>query len=118
MYQGQCHCGSVQFTLTSTPKQLVDCNCSICRRLGAIWGHAKIENVNITAASDATSRYIQGDKTLAVNTCKTCGCTTHYESLKNDDSVMAVNFRMCAPKILDQFQIRKFDGANTWQFLD
>ena len=117
MYQGQCHCGTVKFTLTSTPKQLVDCNCSICRRLGALWGHAQSESVSIDAPKEATSHYIQGDKTLAVHTCNTCGCTTHYESLK-DDGVWAVNFRMCTPEVVNQFRVRKFDGADTWQFID
>lgn len=118
MYQGHCHCGTVQFTTTVAPEKLVDCNCSICRRLGALWGHVPIDSVTIVAPADATIRYAQGDKTLAVNTCKQCGCTTHYESLQENGEFMAVNFRMCSPEVVDEFQIRKFDGADSWKFLD
>ncbi len=118
MYKGQCHCGSVQFVCAERPEKLVDCNCSICRRLGALWGHVSIDSVDVIAADDATIRYIQGDKTLAVNTCRNCGCTTHYESLQQDGKMMAVNFRMCEPGSIKEFQIRKFDGADSWTFID
>lgn len=118
MYKGECHCGTIQFTVTATPAQLVDCNCSLCRRLGALWAHVPIDSVSIDAPGDAATSYAQGDRTLAVKTCKYCGCTTHYESLKDDSEVMAVNFRMCAPEVIDEFRIRKFDGANSWKFID
>lgn len=117
MVQGQCHCGAVKFTASKAPKALVDCNCSICRRLGALWGHVPINSVTIVAPDDGTIRYAQGDKTLAINTCKTCGCTTHYESLTDGGEIMAVNFRMCAPEVVDEFEVRKFDGADTWTFI-
>lgn len=48
-----------------------------------------------------------------------CGCTTHWENLKPDEySDMAVNLRMCAPEDISKYRIRKFDGADTWDFLD
>jgi len=118
MYKGQCHCGNVQFTVTSTPAQLVDCNCSLCHRLGALWAHVSIDSVTIIRPNDATTSYEQGDKTLSVQTCKHCGCTTHYETLQDDGEVMAVNFRMCDPEVLSEFRIRKFDGADSWKFFD
>jgi len=119
MYQGECHCGNVRFTVTAAPAQLVDCNCSLCRRLGALWGHVPIESVTVEASSEATLSYIQGDKTLDLKTCKNCGCTTHYENL--DSSVrdyMGVNFRMCSDEVISKFKIRRLDGADTWKFLD
>lgn len=118
MFKGECHCGQIQFSVTAAPKQLVDCNCSLCRRLGALWAHVPIDSVTITANSGAARSYIQGDKTLAVQTCTNCGCTTHYESLQGDGKIMAVNFRMCSHDVISQFQIRSFDGADTFQFLD
>jgi hypothetical protein len=46
MHHGSCHCGAVQFELTESPETLVDCNCSICRRIGALWGHVSI-NIDV-----------------------------------------------------------------------
>jgi hypothetical protein len=118
MYEGSCHCGAVQFVLTEAPEKLVNCNCSICHRIAALWGHVPIRSVTIIAAPGVTIEYIQGDKTLAIHTCKTCGCTTHWENLQPDGERMAVNFRMCAPEVISAIQIRRFDGADTWQFMD
>jgi len=118
MYKGQCHCGTIQFTTDVAPAQLVDCNCSLCRRLGALWAHVPVDSVSIDAPDNASTSYAQGDKTLAVQTCKQCGCTTHYETLQENGDVMALNFRMCNPDVLNEFRIRRFDGANTWKFID
>ena len=63
-------------------------------------------------------RFKAGDEMLAVHSCRTCGCTTHWESLVEGGEQMAVNFRMCELTERDQFTIRKLDGADTWEFLD
>ena len=118
MIKGSCHCGNVRFTISEEPKWLTSCNCSICRRIGALWGHVDEENVSIQADDDATIRYVQGDKTLAICTCRQCGCTTHWESLQDDYSRMSVNFRMCSEADIEKFTIRQFDGADTWTFID
>jgi len=119
MSEGSCHCGAIQFQITEEPKWLVNCNCSICRRISGLWAHVDLSNVTITAEEDASLAYIQGDKMLAIHTCKTCGCTTHWETLIPDKSTtMAVNFRMCEISEQSKYRTRRFDGADTWTFLD
>ena len=118
MYQGECHCGAVSFTVTTAPQKLVDCNCSICRRLGALWGHVPVQAFELHTKDGSTIAYTHGERTLAIHTCNTCGCSTHWENLEPDGEYMGVNFRMCAPKVVQQFVIRRFDGADTWKFLD
>ena len=119
MIRGSCHCGNVTFSLAQPPEKLVDCNCSICRRIGALWGHLEIEDVSIDRQGGETIAYVHGDRELAIHTCATCGCTTHWENLRPDKySHMAVNFRMCEPEVISRFTVRKFDGADTWQFID
>lgn len=91
----------------------------MCRRTGALWGHVDIASVTITAATDATISYVHGDKSLAFHTCRICGCTTHWENLQPaEHSHMALNFRMCSTTDISKFRIRKFDGADSWEFLD
>ncbi len=119
MISGACHCGAVTFTLASTPDWLTECNCSICRRLGTLWAHAPIAEITLTAETDATIRYVWGDRTLAFHTCRTCGCTTHWENLQPERSGrMAVNCRLCAPEVVAPLRIRHFDGADSWTYLD
>jgi hypothetical protein len=115
---GSCHCGKVSFSVAHEPKWLTECNCTICRRIGALWAHFERKDVLIEGA-DETISYIQGDKTLAVHTCSTCGCTTHWDNLTpGDDARMAVNFRMCDPDRVAEIRIRHLDGADTWEYLD
>jgi len=117
--EGSCHCGAVKFKITISPEWLIDCNCSICSRIGAYWGLVNIKNVLITAPKDGTISYVHGEKTIAHHSCKVCGCTTHWENLKPADSnTMGVNFKMCQAKDIADYKIRKFDGAKSWIYLD
>ena len=77
-----------------------------------------IASVDIYADTGASKGYIQGDRTLAVQTCFNCGCTTHYESLQENGEIMAVNFRMFSGEVVRKFRIRNFDRADTFQFLN
>jgi hypothetical protein len=117
--EGSCHCGAVSFTYPRLPDWLTECNCSVCRRYSTLWAYARVNEITISSADDATVAYIHGDKTLAMHSCKTCGCTTHWIGLDGDESSkMAVNFRMCDPDAFTNIRVRKFDGADTWEFLD
>ncbi|MEL7185370.1 MAG: GFA family protein [Pseudomonadota bacterium] len=118
-FRGQCHCGAVRFSYPMTPEYLTQCNCSLCRRLGALWAYEQRQNVRLEHAAGATTIYIQGDKTLEAHSCRTCGCTTHWLSVDGDEtSRMAVNFRLCDPGETDNIRVRQFDGADTWAYLD
>ena len=119
MIKGSCHCGAVRFELADTPDWLTECNCSICRRLGALWAHADPARVTLIRDGDATISYVWGDRDLAFHTCRNCGCTTHWESLNSEVSTrMAVNCRLCDPDEVASIRVRHFDGAENWRFLD
>ena len=119
MVEGSCHCGTITFTVTGIPEWLTDCNCSICRRIGALWAHFPLDAVTVDAPKDETIAYLQGDKTLVTHSCKNCGCTTHWLPVDPAEfNRMAVNFRMCDPAVTSGISIRRFDGADTWQFID
>ncbi len=118
MLEGNCHCGAVGFRVASTPKQLVDCNCSICRKLGVLWAHVPRKNVELVGAADATLAYSHDDRNLAFHSCRTCGCTTHWIGLSPDTETMAVNGRLIDPAEMSDIPVRRFDGAETWKFLD
>ncbi len=75
--------------------------------------------VTVLAASDATTSYIWGDKTIAIHHCKTCGCTTHWKHLDpNQQDRMGINARLMNPEHIKGARVRRFDGADTWKFLD
>lgn len=118
--KGACHCGAVTFEVRDPRDFLTDCNCSLCRRVRGLWLHAPCTNVEVGYPPDGVIRYVWGDKMLATISCKTCGCTTHWEGLgeQTEESHMAVNAAMAAPEDVARFRIRHFDGADTWKYLD
>lgn len=119
MLTGTCHCGAVRFSLAARPEYLLSCNCSLCRRVAALWAYGNEENVTVTGDESGMVRYTQGDKTLALYTCLTCGCTTHWTSLLDErPRRMAINSRLCDPAETADIPRRRFDGADTWTILD
>jgi hypothetical protein len=65
-----------------------------------------------------TETYIWGDKTIEHIRCKHCGCVTHWLPLDPTDRHMAVNIRNFDPQVLDGLRIRRFDGAESWSYID
>ena len=56
MITGTCHCGTVEVEVPGPPEALTLCNCSSCRRYGALWAYFPIEAVRITGHPAAHHR--------------------------------------------------------------
>jgi hypothetical protein len=118
MLTGSCHCGAVKIHVPRKPRRLTSCNCSICRRNGGLFGSYDKSKVKIVARRGALDRYVWGDKCFAQCRCATCGCLTHWVPLSRTSSRIGVNFRNFDPSVIESTRVRRFDGANTWKFLD
>ncbi|MBX3635136.1 MAG: GFA family protein [Rubrivivax sp.] len=119
LLQGACHCGAVRLTLPGRPEKATRCNCSLCRRLGAVWAYYTFGSVAIQGHPGNTVDYIQGDRTLRTVRCRTCGVATHWEPLvPNGDNRHGINLNNFDPALLETVRVRRFDGAETWTFLD
>jgi hypothetical protein len=116
MLSATCHCGAVRVEIPSRPLEVTNCNCSICRRLGSLWAYYDVGTVKVEGHPERTDEYIQGDKTLRVVRCKTCGCTTHWEPLDPQrHKRLGVNIRNFDPEAIGDVRIRLLDGASTWK---
>ncbi|WP_220800560.1 GFA family protein [Mitsuaria sp. WAJ17] len=119
MLRGACHCGAVRLTLPYTPETATSCNCSLCRRTGGIWAFYALGSVAIEGHPEHTESYIWGDRTLRNLRCRTCGVATHWEPLEGEHGARhGVNLRNFDPRLLESVVVRRFDGAQSWQFLD
>lgn len=119
MLTASCHCGAVNLEIAEKPQSLTQCTCSICHRLGALWAYYTRQKVKVVGSTEARTAYLWGDKCIEFYHCKTCGCTTHYESIAKDPgSRIALNARMMWPEDIADIPVRTFDGADTWKFLD
>jgi hypothetical protein len=116
MISATCHCGAVRIEVPQPPLELTNCNCSICRRLGTLWAYYDSDAVKVHGHPERTAEYIQGDKTLRIVRCKTCGCTTHWEPLDRQQATrQGVNMRNFDPAAVGNPRIRLLDGADTWR---
>ena len=115
MIEATCHCGAVRIEVPSAPDAVTSCNCSICRRLALRMSYYNPVDVTVHGATDS---YQWGDKSLAFHRCKACGCTTHWSPSDPAADRMGVNARLMPPEILAAARVRRFDGADTWTFLD
>lgn len=110
--EAACHCGAVRIR-APRPEQLTECNCSLCSKLGTRFAYYGPDEVTVTGA---TISYVQGDRTLATHHCPTCGCTTHWTATDPALQRIGVNARLMSG--IDDIPVRRFDGADTWTYLD
>lgn len=108
--RGSCHCGTVCWTLAVHPSAATACNCTVCRRYGALWayGYADLD----IQLNGPTSTYVRG-KAIAFHFCRACGCMVYYLCLRTEPDgrlKAAVNLRMCQPDDVAQVPIDHFDG--------
>lgn len=119
MFNASCHCQNVRIEVAVLPATVTECNCSICRRYGALWAYYTRDQVKLIAGDAALSVYSWGDRTIEFCHCRQCGCVTHYESTdKHARSRFAVNARMLPPEVMDSLPVRHFDGAGSWEYVD
>ncbi len=81
----QCHCGAVELEL-SLPDGLVDirrCDCSMCRRRGAIAASVPLSGINIVKGDEALKLYQFNTYTAKHYFCMHCGIYTHHQRRSN-----------------------------------
>ncbi|ACP25669.1 hypothetical protein NGR_c19050 [Sinorhizobium fredii NGR234] len=111
MIEGHCHCRSVRITVPVRPETLGDCNCSLCSRLGTLWGYYAPSDVTVSDENKRLVGYVQGDKTLTAFHCGICGCTTHWSPIGRGSAKMGVNLRMFDRSVWEDIPHRLIDGA-------
>jgi hypothetical protein len=111
---GSCLCGAVHWRLAGIPERVLVCNCTACRRHGAItaYGH---EGQDVTV-SGPTQPFTRGpDLSLEFHFCPTCGCYAFWRgtSLEADGRRrMAVNLRLAEPEVVAALPVNRFDGLD------
>ncbi|MEM0986893.1 MAG: GFA family protein [Pseudomonadota bacterium] len=118
MLTGRCHCGAVGWTFMAHPTAATACNCTLCRRYGALWAYGQIDHDITTTGHTATYRRAD-DGQLDVHFCTACGCMSHFIAIARDTEGRqrtAVNLRLCdTPDAIRTVPIRHFDGLDTFK---
>lgn len=83
--RGTCHCGAVEIAVTLTDGLATArrCDCSFCRRRGAIAVSAPLDGLTVVRGADNLTLYQWGTRTAAHWFCRTCGIYTHHRRRSN-----------------------------------
>ncbi|MBY7812627.1 GFA family protein [Vibrio fluvialis] len=84
-HRATCHCGAVELEL-SLPDGIVDprrCDCSICRRKGAIVASVTLDAIRIVKGQEALRLYQFNTQTAKHYFCSVCGIYTHHQRRSN-----------------------------------
>ena len=84
-HTASCHCGTIELELT-LPRGIEDprrCDCSMCRRRGAIVASVSLENLRIVKGQEALRLYQFGTRTAQHFFCSVCGIYTYHQRRSN-----------------------------------
>jgi hypothetical protein len=84
-HRASCHCGRVVLELT-LPDGIVDprrCDCSICRRKGAIAASVPLDALRVVQGEDVLRLYQFNTHTAKHYFCSVCGIYTHHQRRSN-----------------------------------
>ena len=122
MITASCHCGAVTIEMARKPRKMTACNCSICRRYGAIWAYFQRKTVRVIAEQSCLTAYTWRNGVRQYMHCRLCGCVTHYERAEkraDGSDTLAVNMRnIDHPSLIASLPIKLLDGASSWDVLD
>jgi len=117
MIEGSCACGALTWRFEGVPEGATACNCTACRRYGALWAYDhEGEGIHV---SGPTTAYVRGDS-LGFHFCPTCGCMAYWRGLQPNaqgQRRIAVNLRLADPQRVADVPIDHFDGLASWEDL-
>jgi hypothetical protein len=111
LHHGGCHCGAVRFTARlDLEKPVIVCNCSICRKNGAMLSAVAGEDFTLERGGEALAAYRFNTGRIIHQFCRTCGVQS-FSSLSDGDG-KAVNVRTLDEVDLEGLPTMPFDGAS------
>jgi len=119
MITGSCLCGAVHWEMDGDIGPVTACNCTACRRYGALWAYDYMdERIRV---SGETVAYVRGEESLGFHFCPKCGSVVYWLARGEDSKVRkraAVNVRLADdPEAVANQPIEHFDGLKTFEDL-
>ena len=111
IHEGGCHCGAIVFTVEGTIETAIDCNCSLCRRRGALLAFYPREALVLRTPEADMGTYSFNSHRLQHHFCPNCGIHTYGEGATPDGTLMAaINLRCVEDLDLDALVVKHFNG--------
>lgn len=112
-YKGRCHCGQIAFEVEGEITQLMDCNCSICTRKGALLWFAPRDKLRLLTPEENLATYMFGKHRIKHHFCPKCGIHPFGEGTDPSGNRMAaVNVRCLEDFDFSSLPVKHFDGRS------
>lgn len=119
--EGSCLCGEAGWALTGDPGSVTACNCTLCRRYGALWAYDyEGGRIVLNGVTRTFTRVGKADPALEIHFCPTCGCLLAWRGLRLEEDGrrrMAVNIRLADPDAVADLPIDHFEGLESFEDL-
>lgn len=110
-YTGGCHCGQVRYEVTVDLARVIECNCSICAKTGALLAFAPADRFRLLAGEESLTDYQFAAKRIHHLFCSRCGIRSFARGTGPDGAPMvAINVRCLEGVEPSQLTLTPFDG--------
>ena len=109
----KCHCGQVEaeININKEFEKILRCNCSICKRKGAIMSMVKNEDFKIIKGQNKLSLYQFHTKVAKHYFCSICGVYTHHNPRSNPSMT---GFNLGCLDSIDTFELSDVQINDGW----
>ena len=110
---GGCHCGATRFEAAVDLAQVLQCNCSICTKRGALWAFVPAPQMKVLKGADGVTDYQFGPKRLHHLFCPACGVGAYSRGQGPDGKdTFAINVRCLDDVDVAKLTPMPFDGKS------
>jgi hypothetical protein len=118
-HAGSCHCGQIRFEVEGPIERVVQCNCSICAKKGALHHAVAATGFRLLSGQDQLATYRFGTGEARHHFCRSCGIHV-FARPRGAPELFSVNVRT-----LDDFDLQHdapevvaFDGRHWDEAMD
>jgi hypothetical protein len=113
-YKGSCHCGKISFEVEGELTQVMDCNCSICSRLGSLLWFVPRSQLQLLTPEENLSTYTFGERSIQHHFCPNCGIHPFGEGTdpSSGNRMAAINVRCLEDVEFSTLPVEHFDGRS------
>ena len=109
-YRGSCHCGRVRFEVDADLDHVRVCDCSICRRRGALIHRVKPEAFRLLTPLDELALYQFHTRVAKDYFCPTCGILP-FRRPRTAPEMWAINVRCLEDVDLESIPVEHVPGS-------
>lgn len=111
---GSCHCGKVRYQVDGLDmSKLIECNCSMCGRSGAVLGFVPAAQFELLSGEDNLTDYQFNKHVIHHVFCKTCGIKPFARGQMPDGTKMvAINTRCLEGVDAHTLEAKHVDGKS------